>query len=55
MFGMLPLLNQRSLVLNVWNIIVAESKKPHVDDLAIDKTIDLRQGDNYPPKTLIMN
>ena len=53
--GMLPLLNQRSLMLNVQNITIAESKKPNVDDLAIDKTIDLRQGDKYPLKTSIMN
>ena len=38
---------------NVWNVTVAKSKKHDVDGLAIDKTIDLRQGEEYPLKTLI--
>ena len=37
---------------NIWNVTVAELRKHDVDNLEIDKTIDLRQGDEYPLKTL---
>ena len=39
--------------MNIWNVTIAEIRKHDVDNLEIDKTIDLRQGDEYPLKTLI--
>jgi len=42
----------KELMLNIWNVTVAELRKNDVDNLEIDKTIDLRQGDEYPLKTL---
>ena len=40
--------------MNIWNVIIVELGKHDIDNLEIDQMIDLRQGDEYPLKTLIM-
>ena len=42
----------KEITLNMWNVTVAELRKHDIDNLEIDKMIDLRQGDEYPLKTL---
>ena len=43
----------KDLMLNIWNVTVAKLRKHDIDNLEIDKMIDLTQGDEYPLKTLI--